>query len=120
MADNYKGNNKLIKAWLKASKDLGILVETPFLLKTDTEEIKYSLLVKNFGSELGTLIITTDDMSDFNKAEKFGFYCSALNPYHYNKYDRENYIETLTDWGFFGQPENKPNWYQGEIYNNER
>jgi len=58
-------------------------------------------------------------MSDFDKAEKFGFYCSALNPFHYDHYDRDNFIETLTDWGYFGQPENKPEWYAGHIYKNE-
>ncbi|WP_113652194.1 hypothetical protein [Pedobacter namyangjuensis] len=120
MADNYQENKKLIQAWKEASKDLEIQIETPFLLKIDNKEIKYDLLIKSFGSKFGTLIITTDDMSDFDKGEKFGFYCSALNPFHYNKYDKENYIETLTDWGYYGQPESKPKWYEGRIYNNEK
>jgi len=119
MAEKNKENEKLIKAWEKASKDLDIQIETPFLLKTDNGEIRYDLLIKNFGSELGTLIITTDNMSEFDKAEKFGFYCSALNPFYYENYDRENYIETLTDWGYFGKQENKPEWYVGHIYDNE-
>lgn len=119
MTDNYKENDKLIKAWEKASKDLGIQIETPFILKTNNEEIKYDILIKNFGSEIGTLIITTDNMCEFDKAKKDGFYCSALNPIHYENYNKENYIETLTDWGYFGQQENKPEWYDGHIYNQE-
>jgi hypothetical protein len=119
MANKNNENEKLIRAWEKASKDLGIQIESPFILKTENKEIKYDLLIKNFGSKLGTLIITTENMSEFDKADKFGFYCSALNPFDYENYDRENYIETLTDWGFFGQQENKPEWYEGHIYDNE-
>ena len=110
-------NEKIIQAWKEASIDLKFDIEIPFLLQTDKGVIKYILLIKSFGSENGTLIITTDDMGGFDIAKKFGFYCSALNPCCYNKYDRENFIETLADWGYFGVPENKPDWYTGHIYN---
>jgi hypothetical protein len=120
MNENEKKNQKLIKAWVKASKDLGVLIETPFLLKIDNEEIKYDLLIKNFGSASGTLILTIDDMIYFNKAEKQGFYCSALNPFHYEKYNKNIFIETLNDWGFFGKEEFKPAWYDGYVYDHEK
>ncbi len=110
-------NKNLIKAWLEASKDLKINIEAPFVLKTDNVEIKYDLLIKEFGSKMGTLIITIDNMSDFDNAKKLGYYCSALNPFHYENYNRENFIETLTDWGYFGKQQNKPEWYEGYIYN---
>ena len=110
-------NEKIIQTWREASVDLKFDIEIPFLLQTDKGMIKYILLIKSFGSENGTLIITTDDMGVFGVAQKFGFYCSALNPCCYNKYDRENFIETLVDWGYFGLPENKPDWYTGHIYN---
>ena len=110
-------NENIIEAWKEASMDLKIDIETPFFLQTDKGVIKYDLLIKSFGSENGTVIITTDDMSEFDTARKFGFYCSALNPCCYNNYDKENFIETLTDWGYFGIYENKPNWYIGDIYN---
>jgi len=113
-------NEKLIEAWKEASIDLKIDIETPFLLQTDRGVIKYDLLIKSFGSENGTLIITTDDMSEFDTAQKFGFYCSALNPCCYNKYDKENFIETLADWGYFGISENKPDWYTGHVYSSVR
>jgi hypothetical protein len=119
LTQNYQDNEKLIKAWQMASKDLGIQIETPFLINSDTGEIKYDLLIRNFGSELGTLIITTERMLGFEIAEKFGFYCSALNPFHYEHYERENFIETLTDWGYYGQKENKPEWYEGHIYSKD-
>ena len=108
-------NKSLINAWKKASKDLNIEIETPFFLQTDKGLIKYDLLVKSFGNENGTLIITIDDMGEFNTAEKYGFYCSALSTY-YNRYDRDLYIETLNDWGYFGLLEKKPNWYTGQFW----
>lgn len=119
MADNKKENERLIKAWEKASQDLTIQIETPFILTTDNKNLRYDLLIKNFGSKKGTLIVTTDNRSEFHSPSEFGFYCSALNPFYYNHYDRERFIETLTDWGYFGLPVNKPEWYEGHIYNNE-
>ena len=116
----HQENKKIIGAWKEASTDLKIDIETPFFLQTERGLIKYDLLIKCFGSENGTLIITTDDISEFGTARKFGFYCSALNPCCYNKYDRENFIETLTDWGYFGMSENKPDWYIGHIYNGNK
>ena len=108
-----KKKKKIINAWKEASIDLKIEIETPFFLLTDRGLIKYDLLIKNFGRENGALIITIDDMSEFNTAEKFGFFCSALNPDVYYKYDRENFIDTLNDWGYFGVAEKKPDWYTG-------
>ena len=110
--------NKIIEAWQDAKKDLVFEIETPFLLTTKEKSIiKYSILVKHFGSKLGTIIFTTNDMERFNTPNEYGYYSSALNPCQYQNYDRETFIETLTDWGFYGQLENKPPWYNGHIYN---
>ena len=108
-------NEELIEAWKEASKELGIEIETPFFLQMDGRVIKYDLLIKNFGSKNGTLILTTNETNEYEIAEKLGFYYSALNPYHYSKYDKELFIDTLTDWGYFGIFENKPDWYTGHI-----
>ncbi|MBC7556173.1 MAG: hypothetical protein H7195_04350 [Chryseobacterium sp.] len=107
----------MLEAWREASEDLCLEIETPFYLESGKSKMKFDLLIKNFGSVKGTIIITTNDMSDFNKVNEFGFYCSALNPLHYNKYERENFIETLNDWGYFGEIENKPSWYNGYLDN---
>jgi hypothetical protein len=120
MMDATNLNKKLIKAWSKASEELGIQIETPFILKIENVEIEFGLHIKNFGSELGILIFTIDNMSGFDKAKECGFYCSALNPFRYENYDRENFIETLTDWGYFGHESGKPEWYNGHIYWNDK
>lgn len=103
---------KVIRAWQQAAEDLQIKIQSPFILKTeDNKTIKYDLLVENFGSKLGTLILSTDDMTEFDTAEEFGYYCSALNPIHYSTYDRAEFIDTLEDWGYHGDPSDKPTWY---------
>ena len=117
----WKSNKeKMILAWTTAQLDLNIEIETPFILKTKGDkEIKFDLLIKGFGSKKGTLIITTDDMTEFNTPEAHGYYCSALNPIGYSKYDRENFIDTLNDWGYYGDISNKPDWYTGESWTQE-
>lgn len=116
MREEYKNNfHKLISAWRKAEKDLLIKIIAPFDLTDENgQEINYWLLVKDFGSKHGTLILSADDTTDFGIAEKHGYYCSALNTKSYDKYDRELFIDTLNDWGYFGDEANKPKWYNGE------
>jgi hypothetical protein len=106
---------KVILAWRQAADDLQIKIQSPFVLTTaDNRTIKYDLLIEHFGSKLGTLILSTDDMTEFNTAEEFGYYCSGLNPDSYSTYDRTNFIDTLDDWGYYGDKSNKPNWYSGQ------
>jgi len=108
---------KVIHAWRQAADDLQIKIQVPFILITaDNRTVKYDLLIENFGSKLGTLILSMDDMTEFNTAKKLGYYCSALNPDSYSKYDRANFIDTLNDWGFYGETSNKPNWYSGQAW----
>ena len=104
--------DKVIQAWLEAAADLGLEIESPFYLETKEKGIiKYGLLVKYFGSSQGTLLISIDDLAKFDIPEKYGFHCSVLNPYHYSKYERKNFIETLQDWKYFGPLNKNPDWY---------
>lgn len=104
-------SDKVIHAWLEAASDLGLEIESPFFLQTkDKGVIKYGLLIKYFGSKSGTLIMSINDTVEFDTPEEYGYHCSALNPYHYSKYQREEFIETLADWGFFGPLDKKPVW----------
>lgn len=110
----------IVKAWDEAAKDLIIKIESPFLLEThDKRTIKYGLLIKNFGSNLGTLILTIDYMIEADTARENGYYCSGLNPDSYRKYNRAKFIETLTDWGYFGFKKNTPAWYEGHLFYDE-
>jgi hypothetical protein len=43
------------------------------------------------------------------------YYFSAVNYESYSKYNRELFIETLIDWGYFGDNNKKPKWYIGQV-----
>ena len=40
---------------------------------------------------------------------KGDYFSTGLNPRYYDKYERESFIETLSDWGWIGKNE-KPKW----------
>jgi hypothetical protein len=105
----------VIDAWRKASKELGFEIQSPFFLTTGSERlIRFELMVEEFGSKLGTIILLTDDMTEFNTPEKYGYYCSALNPENYSEYRREHFVDTLNDWGYFGEKSKTPEWVTGK------
>lgn len=89
---------ELIKAWEIAAADLKIKVIFPFILKTKNDkELSFLFLVEGFGSKLGTVIFSTEDMSDMETVEKYGYYCSALNQLSYLRYNRDLFVDTLND-----------------------
>lgn len=113
-------SNKLINAWREASKDLKINIQSPFiLLIEDNRNLRFDILIEDFGQPKGTIILLVDDMTDFNTPEKYGYYCSALNPLSYANYDRQLFIDTLNDWGYFGNNNEKPDWYSGQPWTDE-
>lgn len=106
-------NNKdMIDAWIKAQHDLGIEVKTKLTLrlKTGTKDF---IFIQDFGGPKGTIVTSINDTKDFKELQKFGFYCSALGE-SYSTYNRMLFIDTLNDWGFFGELNKKPTWYKGQ------
>jgi hypothetical protein len=97
----------IANAWLDAADDLGISVISPFVLKDENgEEYSFIALIKDVGSPQGTLICLPEQWDDFGYsalAEEQSYYCSGLYAQSYSKYDREHFIETLNDWGWFGE-----------------
>jgi hypothetical protein len=107
---------QISQAWQEAQHDLGIEVELPFVfLASNSKSLTALVLIKKFGNSHGTIIISINDdfKSFFQEAETAGYYCSALNPLSYSKYNREIFVETLNDWGWYGDEDRKPTWYSG-------
>ncbi len=90
------------------------IVAHPALDKT-REGIVDELKAQGF-QDSKTLILSTDNMKAFKTAEEFGYYCSAIDPESYSTYDRETFIDTLNDWGYFGEISNTPKWYSGQAW----
>ena len=93
----------LIESWKEAATDLGLVIEFPFYLRNEQEEmVEFGFLVKSFGSSSGTIVITIDqDIRDKTILDS-DFFISALGA-GYLKYDRHLFIETLNDWRYFGK-----------------
>ena len=112
-----KDYERFIDSWKIAANDLNIRIHTQFVIKiNDTQDFKCPVFIEHFGSKLGTVIFSINDRLDFKLLKESG-YCSALNPASYSNYKRDLFIDTLNDWGFFGDQSNKPEWYTGEPWN---
>lgn len=104
---------RMARAWQDASSDLGLDFISPYEF-TDMNGEKYSCsgLLKNVGSEKGTIILSRKDSDRvFGTAVELGFHVPGLAPRYYEKYNRKRFIETLKEWGWFGDAELTPNWF---------
>ena len=101
-----------IKAWKEAGQDLGIEVESPFILN----RVRFPIFVKHFGSYSGTIIIDMDDIDTADDVIPKQYYWSGINPINYREYDRDHFINTLEDWGWFGPESKKPSWYADKYH----
>ena len=110
--------NPMAQAWLDAGKDLGIRVVHPFSFtsRKGIAATSQGVFLPDFGAAAGTLLLCRFDSDDiYDVAEDTEFYRSALNPVHYEPYDRAHFIEALEDWGWFGNPLSAPNWFAGRM-----
>ena len=57
------------------------------------------------------LLEAVDDYHDIRS--RLGYYGSNLFP-PYRIYDRQLFVDTLNDWGWFGRPGEEPPWYTGK------
>ena len=102
------------RAWRSAAEDLDIRFESPFAMELNGTPYWCAGWLRDFGGAKGAIIacpLTVDEI--FDVAEELGFYASRLNPYYYEVYDRERFVETLNDWGWFGAPAAAPTWFTG-------
>ncbi len=104
----------MIDSWMEAGRDLGVEVIPSCRLEID--QLTFTcLLVKDFGSVMGTIVMPMDvEQEVLSKIRKTGYFLSRLNPESYCKYDRELFIDTLNDWGYFGPASKRPGWYTGK------
>ena len=107
--------DRIAAAWRIAARDLGLVIVSPFTLcAKNGDEYCFIAWIEHFGSERGTLICLPEqwDILGFSAAAReAGYYCSGLYPGSYARYDREHFIDTLRDWGWFGEAQDMPFWY---------
>jgi len=104
------------RAWREAAADLGIRFESPFPMQRHGATYWCAGLLPDFGGPRGAIIASRQSHDDvFDVAEALGFYASGLSPYHYETYERASFVETLNDWGWFGDASRKPSWFAGAV-----
>jgi hypothetical protein len=107
-------NGPMARAWRAAAEDLGVRFESPFSLDHDGVVYWCAGWLPDFGGPKGTIIACMYSLDDvFEVVEQHGFYASGLSPYYYWNYERERFIETLNDWGWFGGSGEPPTWFAG-------
>ena len=109
----------IASAWHTAADDLGLEIVAPYILKSHGREFTFVALIRKFGSNNGTLLCLPaqwDDEGFAEVAEAAGFYCSGLYPESYSQYERQRFIDTLNDWGWFDKESNIPEWYTGKSW----
>ena len=107
----------MASAWQEAATDLGLRFVSPFRFRDPAgREHECTGWLPDFGAPSGALILSRYDSDDVDQAgDAAGYYVSGLSPYHYERYDRAVFIDTLNDWGWCGPPERVPAWFTGRV-----
>jgi len=108
-------SERVINSWKLASKDLNIKIQSPFILTTkNNKKVQFDLLVEKFGSKNGMIIFSFNKMHDIKLLIENDYSYSGLFLRSYSTYNRQHFIDTLNDWGYFGDVANTPDWYTGQ------
>lgn len=108
-------SSNLIVSWKTAEKELKIKIQSPFILITKkSKRIEFDLLVEHFGCEKGIVLISIKNMHTLKAISENGYAYSVLNIGKYSIYNRQLFIDTLNDWGYYGDSSKIPEWYSGQ------
>jgi hypothetical protein len=108
----------MARAWKIAARDLSVDFVSPFICGDGQgNEMICSGLLPHFGNAKGAVILGRDDVvpagieNEFDFVCDLGYWASGLSPFHYETYNRRSFIETLTDWGWYGPADQRPLWF---------
>jgi hypothetical protein len=104
--------NRSSRVWSEAAVDLGVKFVSPYkFIGINGKEYEVDGLLPEFGFGKGVLITSrhTNEDAVLMAEESNEYMIPGLNPTYYETYDRQHFIETLSDWGWIGHG-NKPNW----------
>jgi hypothetical protein len=102
------------RAWLDAAEDLRITVVAPYELAGITGGTAPSAVawIASFGSAAGIVVARLQARQDQVRAiaQARGQAFSFISEESYARYDRDLFLATLNDWGWFGDPADAPGW----------
>jgi hypothetical protein len=101
----------MVQAWQEAGRDLGIRIIAPYPVGlADGRTLTAEAFIPDFGSSSGALAISAN--SSLCRERELPFWHSQLFD-NYRRYDRDRFVETLNDWGWYGTSA-PPSWYSGK------
>ena len=103
----------LLDLWQVAASDLGFVVDGPVTIEVGGTRMSVPVFVEGFGAVRGMLIVTSysDVKPHIEALAHAGFGYSVMSEPRQNEtYDRESFIEMLSDWGWSGSPQERPAW----------
>jgi hypothetical protein len=108
-------DDQISTAWLNAAADLGIRVVAPFSFAfPDGRKVRAEAHILDFGSPTGAIVFGADHPL-VGELRRVTHWHSVLFE-SYRKYDRSLFVETLNDWGWFGDKGSTPAWYTGKSW----
>jgi hypothetical protein len=114
--------DRLVRAWHRAAEDLGISVVAPYQVADQQSQTAVDSVawVESFGSARGAVVVGRHYPREPIKsiAKAHGQFCSFIDEESYAEYDRDLFVATLNDWGWYGDPDETPEWYTGESWTN--
>ena len=108
--------NPVQKAWQTAATELAIRVRSGESLLGIQDDPARLLFLPDFGGPLGAVVFVqsfedcSTDTFDLDSPSSAGYYCSILSQESYSQFDRDHFIDTLVDWGFYGSDHYRPDW----------
>lgn len=110
---------KMVQAWQQAAKDLGIQFTSPFVLSRGGQSFECLGLVHRFGASGGTIIsVMGQPSSKIHVPTQDDYELSELSA-AYAEYLRDDFIQMLNDWHFYGPDSERPSWYIADFRDNE-
>lgn len=100
----------------RAANELGIRAVVPFVLSASGKQVNRVAFLPDFGSPSGMVIgltIAPDFETDpelVRLAQGEDLFYSFVNPESYLVYNRDDFINALRDWGYYGATAERPSW----------
>jgi len=117
-------SKNLLKHWEAARDDLGIDIVAPYKVDLGNDvKVQAEILVKNFGGKIGTLVFTnTNAVRPYDEQLcNLGYGWSVLDEpaSHEMIYNREGFIDMLSEWEWVGDADKKPSWVKEQAQDSE-
>jgi len=109
-------DSEMSDAWRQAGEVLGVRVMAPYSLRLPSGAlVEVEAFLPDFGGPAGAIAVAADDRHRCSLAVTASPFVSQLS-HSYGRFEQRLFRETLDDWGWFGDPSQRPSWYTGRTW----